>query len=393
MPIDIQFQPDAAIIAQAAASGAGGVAAQQAYLQQTQIDQGNVDRNLRLQMALLQAHLQQQQMGQQNSQFYAGLGAHQASDIYGQNLRYDLGQQEIGVRQDAIDQQAQSSENQLQGQMAGQMAQVARQRQAQNMQLFMADRKAILDARLPPRQFAQAKQKLEAHYGMQWGFPEEALQQQEGQAQQMERTRIQQAITSHDGTQLLPDAFIDDALQMDPEKRWGIIGKAQAEHRQRLALEQKAGSEDAKTATLWDERDIKAATAMDKRAHDDAQKAADQRHADAMKEIERKAAKAKAFRDAHVDFQRDTREWAKGAKDADMKDSMGPKPEWKDYDPSAAFADEPGGGQASALIIPANTTPEEVSRIVRLQPENSLVTLPNGHTFKKKADGSLELVQ
>lgn len=188
MPIVHDYAAPADLIAQAALLGGQGSAGEDARRfddQMAQRDrQFNLDYNARLMLAAQNDALQRQQ----NAATYDTNQQQIAAGIYGHQLQYDTNQQQI--EQQAAGQQLQAQTT-MNGQLASQMGQAARAHAKQNMELFMADRKAIMDARLNPAQFQAAKTKLQERYGIEWGMPEELMAQQDGAVVQQQAKQIQ----------------------------------------------------------------------------------------------------------------------------------------------------------------------------------------------------------
>jgi hypothetical protein len=232
-------------------------------------------------IAELQDRVARQKMGQDAYQFDVSAGLQ-----YGQQeLQYDLGLRQDELALQELDQRAQASDNQLQGQMASQMAQTARAREKQNQEMFMADREAILKKRLTPQQFDIARKQLEQAYGIPWGFPEEAMAQEAAQGQEQYLQQVRQAFADpfNPDQTLLPPGTEQIVSQLEPKDMMALAMKAQGEARQRKALESKSSQDQAKAEQTF--ADIE----TDNLRADEENKNAAERHRATMEQAAEKA--------------------------------------------------------------------------------------------------------
>lgn len=254
MGIEVVYREDPTLQALGAARGSGAaVASEQEWReralaeQQYQFDENS---DWRLQQAALQDRLSRYEMGNRTALGFAQLNQTNQNN----QLDYMLGQQQLAQRDEQLGVQAAVAADQQQQltnrtQMS-QLGQIARQQQEQKFQNAMASRKSVEDwmRTVGPRQRQQAVAGWEKEFQMPWGAPDEAMAQQDAQEQQNRVEGVRRAFANpFDPEQsLLPDGMEEWALQLTPKELIDSVGKAQAEERQRRALQQKEGEADRK---------------------------------------------------------------------------------------------------------------------------------------------------
>jgi hypothetical protein len=187
MPIGYQYAVDPEIAGQAAAEGQYGIAAaEQLRYDQRRADalqQSELDRELRYDLAEQQDYRQQQQLGVQSYQADARLGL--AYDQLGieSALRDDYQQNQLAQSQMQAEAQMQSQQEATERSRIQQMAQLQRERERQTMDQALAAQTAIMKypGYTSQQQFDEAVGQWEEQFGMDWGFPQRAIAEQSTQ--------------------------------------------------------------------------------------------------------------------------------------------------------------------------------------------------------------------
>jgi hypothetical protein len=193
MPISYYHGADPAITGQAAYESQEAIAAAEQQRYYDQLDQrerlSGQDLDYRYAMAEFEGQMRDRERSQRAYQYDAGLG-----------LQYDqlaaqqqVDQQRNDLAQQEVDQRQQASEAMLQRAAMSQMGQTARANEDRKFDMFMADRDAIMEKKLTPAQFAQAREQLEQHYGFDWGMPDQLAQRQAMEQEDQQLAALEQA--------------------------------------------------------------------------------------------------------------------------------------------------------------------------------------------------------
>ncbi len=337
MPIAINYQPDYAVVADASLAGAGGLAAENMRRWNAEFGEGqrqfDLNYDYRLNMAALEEGRRRHALSQQYDLEAGRMGLYQQNAA----MDYDLAQQQLQQR-------AAETEADNQRMLTAKQMEVAERFAAMNFEQAMAAEKAAREIfpRLTPAQQQQVIQQHEERFNVPWGGAERMLAQQQEAQMQQQRQRWKEAITDADGQSLLPDAFIDDAMAMDPEKSWAIIGKAMAEKRQREAAELKSTAAEQEFA--WKERE-----------KNDDQEIKQQEFAQRQQQDKLKFAQQQYFAAEKAKLDMRLAAWkqqiAARAKAQEMGEAVGPEPTLDTSD--------------IQLMIPIANSPEEVRAKVK----------------------------
>lgn len=374
MPIAINYQPDYAVVADASLAGAGGLAAENMRRWNAEFGEGqrqfDLNYDYRLNMAALEDDRRRRALSQQYDLEAGRMGLYQQNAA----MDYDLAQQQLQQR-------AAETEADNQRMLTAKQMEVAERFAAMNFEQAMAAEKAAREIfpRLTPAQQQQVIQQHEERFGIPWGGAERMLAQQQEAQMQQQRQRWKEAITDSDGQSLLPDAFIDDAMAMDPEKSWAIIGKAMAEKRQREAAELKSTAAEQEFA--WKEREKNDDQEIKRQEFEQRQVQAEQEREQQGRtwRAEQAAAIASAKAKALIEYQKALAAYNKNKSTARNDESgaaLGPPPSKEDFwtpdvEAEMRAAIESDGGDDS------NT----------LQPGETIVTNPAGKRAILSADG------
>jgi hypothetical protein len=249
MPISYYHGADPAITGQAAYESQEAIAAAEQQRYYDQLDQrerlSGQDLDYRYAMAEFEGQMRDRERSQRAYQYDAGLGlqydqlaAQQQSD----QQRFDLAQQEVDQRQ-------QASEAMLQRAAMSQMGQTARANEDRKFDMFMADRDAIMEKKLTPAQFAQAREQLEQHYGFDWGMPDQLAQRQAMEQEDQQLAALEQAFIFPGSDQ--PRMSRDQikawlSLGVEPKDLIGMLPKLETADINREKNQQTAGTNQAK---------------------------------------------------------------------------------------------------------------------------------------------------
>jgi hypothetical protein len=339
MPISYYHGADPAITGQAAYESQEAIAAAEQQRYYDQLDQrerlSGQDLDYRYAMADFEGQLRDREPSQRAYQYDAGLGLQYdqlAAEQQIQQQRNELAQQEVDQRQ-------QASEAMLQRAAMSQMGQTARANEDRKFDMFMADRDAIMEKKLTPAQFAQAREQLEQHYGFDWGMPDQLAQRQAMEQEDQQLAALEQAFVfpGSDKPRMSRDqikAWL--SLGVEPKDLIGMLPKLESADVSRMKAQQ-----DAKQGETEIEKKYGEMEADNQRTMQDIQakqKLAEQELAMSQKkaQIDLRMQKQKAKVQAMTAYQSAVTKW--GSSEGD-DEARGPKPKMEDFWDESLFGD------------------------------------------------------